>query len=64
MELAKALVKFVLVAGIGYLVVSSQIGHLLALGQMSMDVAMREGATDYIVGFFLYVFILDGYCCH
>ena len=52
MELTKALVKFVLVAGIGYLVVSSQIGHLLALGQMSIDVAMQEGATIILWGFF------------
>jgi flagellar biosynthetic protein FlhB len=64
MELVKALVKFILVAGIGYLVVASQIGHLLALGQMSLDVAMREGGMILLWGFFLYVFILNGYCCH
>ena len=23
-----------------------------------------RGRHDFIVGFFLYVFILDGYCCH
>ena len=52
MELTKALVKFILVAGIGYLVVSSQIGHLLALGQMSMKVAMQEGGMILLWGFF------------
>lgn len=52
MELTKALVKFILVAGIGYLVVSSQIGHLLALGQMPLQVAMQEGATIILWGFF------------
>ena len=52
MELVKALVKFILVAGIGYLVVASQIGHLLALGQMSLDVAMREGGMILLWGFF------------
>jgi flagellar biosynthetic protein FlhB len=52
MELTKALVKFILVAGIGYLVVASQIGHLLALGQMSLDVAMREGGMILLWGFF------------
>ena len=45
MELVKALVKFILVAGIGYLVVVSQIDHLLALGQMPLELAMQEGGT-------------------
>ena len=63
MKLNKALVKFVLVAGIGYLVVSSQIGHLLALGHVHRCGNAR-GCYYYIVGFFLYVLILDGYCCH
>lgn len=52
MELTKAVVKFFLVAGIGYLVVASQIGHLLALGQMSLDLAMQEGAIIILWGFF------------
>jgi flagellar biosynthetic protein FlhB len=52
MELVKALVKFILVAGIGYLVVSSQIGHLLALGQMPLGVAMEEGGMVLLWAFF------------
>jgi flagellar biosynthetic protein FlhB len=52
MELVKALVKFMLVAGIGYLVVVSQIGHLLALGQMPLGVAMQEGGTILLWAFF------------
>jgi|TARA_B110000908_G_scaffold55870_1_gene68091 flagellar biosynthetic protein FlhB len=52
MELVKALVKFILVAGIGYLVVFSQIDHLLALGQMPLEVAMQEGGTLLLWAFF------------
>ena len=52
MELVKALVKFILVAGIGYLVVVSQIDHLLALGQMPLELAMQEGGTILLWAFF------------
>ena len=52
MELVKALVKFMLVAGIGYLVVVSQIDHLLALGQMPLELAMQEGGTILLWAFF------------
>jgi len=55
MELIKALVKFILVAGIGYLVVSSQIGHLLALGHCYGR--RWHGLT---LGLFLYVLVVDG----
>ena len=63
MELVKALVKFILVAGIGYLVVASQIGHLLALGQMSLDVAIARRRNDITMGLFLYLFVVDDHCC-
>ena len=52
MELVKALVKFILVAGIGYLVVVSQLDHLLALGQMPLTVAMSEGGMMLLWAFF------------
>ena len=52
MELVKALVKFMLVAGIGYLVVVSQIDHLLALGQMPLELAMQEGGMILLWAFF------------
>jgi len=52
MELVKALVKFMLVAGIGYLVVLSQIGHLLALGKMPLEIAMQEGGVILLWAFF------------
>ncbi|MBT6077037.1 MAG: flagellar biosynthesis protein FlhB [Oceanospirillaceae bacterium] len=52
MELVKALIKFLLVAGIGYLVVVSQIDHLMALGQMSLGMAMAEGGMILLWAFF------------
>jgi len=52
MELVKALIKFLLVAGIGYLVVVSQIDHLMALGQMPLGMAMAEGGMILLWAFF------------
>ena len=52
MELTKALVKFILVAGIGYLVIASQTDHLLALAQMPLGMAFQEGGTILVWAFF------------
>jgi len=51
MELVKALVKFLLVAGVGYLVVSSQLGQIIALGSMPLGPAMEQGAFILVLAF-------------
>lgn len=51
MELVKAIVKFLLVAGVGYLVVSAEIDKVFALGSMPLEIAMEEGAFILIKAF-------------
>ena len=51
MELVKALVKFLLVAGVGYLVVSSQLDQVMALGSMPLGPAMEQGAFILVLAF-------------
>lgn len=51
MELIKAIVKFLLVAGVGYLVVSAEIDKVFALGSMPLETAMEEGAFILIKAF-------------
>lgn len=51
MELVKALVKFLLVAGVGYLVVSSQLDQIIALGSMPLGPAMEQGAFILVLAF-------------
>ena len=51
MELVKALVKFMLVAGVGYLVVSSQLDQIIALGSMPLGPAMEQGAFILVLAF-------------
>jgi len=51
MELVKALVKFLLVAGVGYLVVSNQLDQIMALGSMPLGPAMEQGAYILVVAF-------------
>ena len=51
MELVKAIVKFLLVAGVGYLVVSAEINKVFALGGMPLETAMEEGAFILVKAF-------------
>ncbi len=51
MELIKALVKFLLVAGVGYLVLNLKIDQVFSLGSMPLAMAIEQGAAILVQAF-------------